>query len=44
MDFKSIIRAVKNLFRLNKDRYVYRNQNNRKWAYISYIPRVISVH
>lgn len=40
MDFKSIIRAVKNLFRLNKDRYVYRNQNNRKWAYISYIPRV----
>ena len=40
MNIKRIKRAVKTLLRLNKDRYVYKDCNNKKWAYISYIPRV----
>lgn len=31
---------LKNLFHINKDRYVYKNDKSPKWAYISYIPRV----
>lgn len=40
MGTKSIIRFVKTLFHLNKDRYVYKKAGNKKWAYISYVPRV----
>lgn len=40
MQGKYFIRTLKNLFHINKDRYVYKDKKNRKWAYISYIPRV----
>lgn len=40
MQGKYFIRILKNLFHINKDRYVYKDKKNRKWAYISYIPRV----
>lgn len=40
MQGKYLIRILKNLFHINKDRYVYKDKKNRKWAYISYIPRV----
>jgi hypothetical protein len=30
----------KDLLNINKNRYEYKNNNNKKWAYISYIPRV----
>lgn len=36
----SLKRILKNLLHINKDRYVYKRKGNRKWAYISYIPRV----
>lgn len=36
----SFKRILKNLLHINKDRYVYKRKENRRWAYISYIPRV----
>lgn len=36
----NFIHFLKNLFHINKNRYEYKNKNNQKWVYISYIPRV----